>query len=134
MKPLNPKAKQALPGPSSNDWPDVGVDLKSARHMARAWSATVPERQRQQAAWSFIRTAIDAFVSVFSAAGKPFHVTPPDIALGFVLDDPVTNLAHVVGRHCAALPIAQACYQLSATYTALVPDPVRSALGMYYTP
>ena len=134
MKPLTPKTKQALRGPSSSDRPNVGVSLKPARDTARAWSVTVPERQRQQAAWAFIRKAIDEFILVVSATGEPLHVTPPDIALGFVLDDGVANLAHVVGRHCATLPIAQACYQLSATYTALVPDPVRSALGMYYTP
>ena len=44
------------------------------------------------------------------------------------------ELARTVGEEAAQLPIEQACYQLSATYTALVPGTMRSALGMYYTP
>jgi adenine-specific DNA-methyltransferase len=99
--------------------------------MARAWSETVPERQRQQAAWAFIKTAIDAYADI---TGVRSRITAPDIALTFQLDQPVIELARTVGREVAELPIEQASYQLSATYTALVPSGMRSALGMYYTP
>jgi adenine-specific DNA-methyltransferase len=103
--------------------------------MARAWSSTVPERQRQQAAWVFVKAAIDAYVSAISTdRATPIHITSPDIALAFVLDEAAASLAAALGRMAAPLPIEQACYQLSATYAALVPDSTRSALGMYYTP
>jgi adenine-specific DNA-methyltransferase len=103
--------------------------------MARAWSLTVHERQRQQAAWAFIKIAIDEYISVYSRASSgQLHVTPPAIALGYALDKAVIELARIVGREAAELPIEQACYQLSATYTALVPNGMRGALGMYYTP
>jgi adenine-specific DNA-methyltransferase len=103
--------------------------------MARAWSATVPERQRQQAAWAFIKAAIDEYIALTAKAlGKVLNVTPPSIALTFTLDKAVVELARVVGQEASELPIEQACFQLSATYTALVPSGTRSELGMYYTP
>ena len=43
-------------------------------------------------------------------------------------------MAQSIGQQAANLPLEQACYQLSATYTALVPSSLRSAMGMYYTP
>ncbi|MGO9630812.1 MAG: class I SAM-dependent DNA methyltransferase [Xanthobacteraceae bacterium] len=101
--------------------------------MARAWSTTIPERQRQQAAWAFIKRAIDEYVAL-TAYERVASLTPPAIALTFILDKTVVELARVVGQEAAELPIEQACFQLSATYTALVPSGIRSALGMYYTP
>ncbi len=40
----------------------------------------------------------------------------------------------MLGRAAAALPIEDACYQLSACYTAMLPQSIRSAWGAYYTP
>jgi adenine-specific DNA-methyltransferase len=103
--------------------------------MARAWSLTIPERQRQQAAWAFIKAAIDEYVERrVHAAEAPIRITQPAIAISYRLDSTVKELACIVGAEAAELSIAQACYQLSATYTALVPSNTRSTLGMYYTP
>lgn len=103
--------------------------------MARAWSETVSERQRQQAAWAFIKAAFDEYIALREAAeDSSIRVTQPAIAISFPLDGTVKELARLVGREAAELPIEQACYQLSATYTALVPPTTRSAFGMYYTP
>jgi adenine-specific DNA-methyltransferase len=133
MKPVNYRAKEAPR--SLPDRPEAVTELRLGRAMARAWSKTVSERQRQQAAWAFVKAAIDEYISVRSvAAATPIHVTPPDIALAYVLDNPAASIANAIGRSAAELPIVQACYQLSATYTALVPDSARSELGMYYTP
>ena len=132
MEPLSP----TKPIPSRRSMPDrrdVLANLQSARSAARTWSKTVPERQRQQAAWAFTKAALDEYVSISSVSGAT-SLTPPAIALAYVLDSPTLELARKLGRHSAELPIAQACYHLSTAYTALVPDSVRSALGMYYTP
>jgi adenine-specific DNA-methyltransferase len=112
---------------------EIESDLQSARIEARAWSVTVAERQRQQSAWAFIRTAMDAYLAAFPSAA-PVVVTPPTIAWGGNLAKPVAGLARVIGREAAELPIEEACYQLCATYAALVPKELRSARGMYYTP
>jgi adenine-specific DNA-methyltransferase len=119
----------------ARDRHEIVTGLQAGRVMARAWSQTVPERQRQQAAWVFIKAAIDNYIELISRrAPAPVHVTPPAIALRFPLDKTVLELARTVGREAAELPVEQACYQLSATYTALVPALMRSAMGMYYTP
>jgi adenine-specific DNA-methyltransferase len=113
----------------------IVAGLQSSRAAARAWSLAVPERQRQQAAWAFVKAAIDAYILTLQRiSGTPIHVTAPDIALGYQLDKTVTEMARTVGEQATQLSIEQACYQLSATYTALVPATIRSALGMYYTP
>jgi adenine-specific DNA-methyltransferase len=108
--------------------------LQLDRLSAREWSRAVPERQRRQAAWAFIKVAMDEFIRWYASASRPIKVTPPAIALTFALEKRARELAHAVGRQATELPIEQACYQISATYTALVPSGLRSALGMYYTP
>lgn len=121
--------------PLSRNRQEIVTGLQAARVMARAWSGTVPERQRLQAAWAFIKAALDNYIELTSRrATAPLQITPPAIALRFALDKTVLDLARTVGREAAGLPVEQACYQLSATYTALVPAGMRSAMGMYYTP
>jgi adenine-specific DNA-methyltransferase len=105
---------------------------QSGRERARAWSLTVPERQRQQAAWTFIKAAVDAYVA--SIPDNAVRVTPSSFVLSYVLEEPAAELARLIGREAGELPIDQACYELSAAYVALVPSETRSALGMYYTP
>jgi len=111
----------------------IETALRSSRALARAWSVSIPERQRQRAAWAFIKAAIDEYVRRFNHSASA-RVSAPAIALHFPLGKAVSELAHAIGRGSAELPLEQACYQISATYTALVPSGMRSALGMYYTP
>lgn len=128
-------ADESIRGRASRDNREFGTDLQSSRLMARAWSQTVPERRRQQAAWTFIKAAIDEYIKLFNCrSGAQVAVTPPTIALPFPLDETMAELACAVGQKAAELPIEHACHQISATYTALVPSSTRSAMGMYYTP
>lgn len=125
----------AEPSAKRRSGKEIVTGIQSGRFMARAWSATVPERQRQQAAWAFIKAAIDEYINLTAKKlCRPLKITPPSIALTFALDKAVIELARVVGQEASELPIEQACFQLSATYTALVPSGTRSELGMYYTP
>lgn len=128
-------ADESIRRRTSRDRREIGTDLQSGLLMARAWSHTVPERRRQQAAWTFIKAAIDEYINLFShRSGAHIRVTPPTIALPFPLDKTMIELARAVGQQAAEHPIEHACHQLSATYTALVPSSTRSAMGMYYTP
>ncbi len=123
-----------IPSPKRGRSPErreIVTDLQSARIMARAWSQTVPERQRHQAAWAFIKAAIDEYIR---RSNISISISAPAIALSFCLDSTVLDLARAIGDEAARLSIEQASYQLSATYTALVPAGTRSELGMYYTP
>jgi adenine-specific DNA-methyltransferase len=109
--------------------------LKLARVMARAWAETVVDRQRQQAAWAFIKVTIDEYVKVRSLhAGSNCIVHAPAIALTYQLDSNVFELARNVGSEASLLTIEEACYQICSTYTALVPQRLRSSFGMFYTP
>lgn len=111
------------------------IGLRSGRVLARAWSQTVHDRQRHQAAWTFIKAAIDEYIAVTERLrGRTIRVKAPEIALTFPLDKTVFELARTVGKEAAELSIEHASYQLSATYAALVPADIRSSLGMFYTP
>lgn len=101
------------------------------RSAARAWVLTIPEQKRLPAARSFIRAAIGAYIG---EQRGPARAAPRIFETGYILDGPVADLAALMGKEAAQLPIDQACYRLSATYTALVPNGMRSAMGMYYTP
>jgi adenine-specific DNA-methyltransferase len=111
------------------------TSLVLGRQLACTWSASVPERRRQAAAWSFIVQAISAYVAAHGAIlGRQLTVSPLLIALSYKLDDAARALAVTIGRLASALPICEASYQLSATYTLLLPESLRGALGIYYTP
>lgn len=110
-------------------------DLQAGHLAARAWSEHVPERRRQAAAWSFIARAIGAYVSAQgSVPGRQLSVTPLHLALSYDLEPEALELADILGGLAAKLTIGEASYQLSSTYTALLPQSLRGALGIYYTP
>ncbi|UCI32046.1 class I SAM-dependent DNA methyltransferase [Mesorhizobium sp. B4-1-4] len=103
--------------------------------MARAWSDQLDIRRRQPAAWSFIAKTVEAYVEASGEViGWSLPIAPLTVALTYSLDTSATELAKTLGRAAAMLPIEEACYQLSACYTAMLPQEVRTAWGAYYTP
>jgi adenine-specific DNA-methyltransferase len=95
----------------------------------------VGARRRQTAAWSFIAEAVHAYVEATSdSQGRDLAVTPLTLALTYDLDTAARELARTLGRSAAELPIEEACYQLSACYTGMLPQDLRSKWGAYYTP
>jgi adenine-specific DNA-methyltransferase len=114
---------------------DAALSLQSGRTMARAWSEKVDPRRRQLAAWSFIAEAVAAYVGATGdLRGHVIGVTPLTLALTFKLDTSARELARSLGRSAASLPIEDACFQLSACYTAMLPQDLRSKWGAFYTP
>lgn len=110
-------------------------NLLAGRAMARAWSLQVEDRRRQPAAWSFIAETIRSYVlAQGEALGTTLQVSPLSLALTYQLDEASAQLAQTLGRSAAQLPLEEACYQLSATYTALLPISLRATWGAYYTP
>jgi adenine-specific DNA-methyltransferase len=111
------------------------VSLPVGRQLASSWSAGIPERRRQAAAWSFIVQAISAYVEAHGTVlGRQLTVSPLHIALSYDLDEDACEVANAIGRLASKLPVCEAAYQLSATYTVLLPESLRGALGIYYTP
>lgn len=114
---------------------DAPRSLQVGRVMARAWADQIDDRRRQGAAWAFIAETIRAYVeSQGQVLGKSLHVSPLELALTYQLDTTTAELAAMLGRTAANLQPLQACYQISATYTALLPTSLRSEWGAYYTP
>lgn len=114
---------------------DAPLSLHSGRVMARAWSEQLDSRRRQPAAWSFIAKTVEAYVEASGEIiGWPLPIAPLSVALTYSLDTSAAELAKTLGRAAATLSIEEACYQLSACYTAMLPQEVRTAWGAYYTP
>jgi adenine-specific DNA-methyltransferase len=102
---------------------------------ARAWAETIDDKKRQQAAWSFMKAAIDFYVSMRNQhLDYSLSIEPPEIALPYQLDLSARELARRLALEASKFPIADACHHLSSVYTGLVPSKLRSARGMFYTP
>ncbi len=56
-------------------------------------------------------------------------MSPLNLALTYKLNETAQGLARMIGETAAALPPLHACYQLSATYTAMLPAGLRSKMG-----
>lgn len=114
---------------------DAPVSLDACRAMARAWSEKIDDRKRQQAIWSFIAEAVQAYIE---ASGCPAKSIPGAaslaVALTYHLDAAAAGLAQTLGREASKLPIESAAFQLSACYTAMLPQDIRSEWGAFYTP
>lgn len=106
-------------------------ELARARQLARAWAETLPEPRRRDMAALFTRDAIDTY----RAEARPHAILSPPFAAPYGrLDRAVAELAAVVGREAAPLPIAEAVYFLTGLYTTLLAARERGAMGAFYTP
>ena len=114
---------------------DAPVSLDACRAMARAWSEKIDVRKRQQAIWSFITEAVHAYITV---SGKVPSTIPGAanlaVALTYRLDAAAAGLARTLGEEAGKLAIENAAFQLSACYTAMLPETLRSEWGAFYTP
>lgn len=114
---------------------DAPRSLQEGRVMARAWAEQIDDRRRQGAAWAFIVGTIRAYVEAHGQVlGRSLQISPLELAVPYQLTSSAAELAAALGRAAANLQPLQACYQISATYTALLPTSLRSEWGAYYTP
>lgn len=115
--------------------PDAPVSLQAGRVMAQAWSAQLPDHRRQHAAWSFVAEAVRSYAEAAGEAlGCSLNISPVTVALTYKLNTSAAELARTLGRAACSLNLDEACYQLSACYTAMLPPTLRSSQGAYYTP
>lgn len=137
---IMPRPSRQLPTPSPGSvgqpiFRDASISLQTGRIMARAWSEQVRDDRRQHAVWSFVAAAVTSYVEATREQGHIIgEVRSHSRPLTYILDTSAAELAHTLGRAAAAFPIEEACYQLSACYTAMLPQKIRSAWGAYYTP
>src|ERR1700722_9851877 len=96
--------------------------LQTGRIMAQAWSARLPEQRRQHAAWSFVAEAVRSYArAAGQMLGCSLDISPVTVALTYQLDTSATELARTLGHAASTLSLDEACYQLSACYTAMLP-------------
>lgn len=111
--------------------------LNAARLMARAWAREIHDDARcANAARGLASRAIATFAACRSEKiGHEAHLSPaPTSPTDHPLDAFAARLADSIGESAAALPMIEASYWLSVTYTIMLPDRMRARLGVYYTP
>ncbi|TCQ02110.1 adenine-specific DNA-methyltransferase [Rhizobium sp. PP-F2F-G36] len=110
---------------------DAAISLQTGRVMARAWADELRDDRRLSAVRVFITEAVQAYIE---ASGTQVEISQPDLPLTYILDTSAVELAHTLGRAAASVALENACYELSATYTAMLPGDIRTAWGAFYTP
>jgi adenine-specific DNA-methyltransferase len=108
-----------------------GETFRSARGMARAWAESLEESRRMEKVRAFMTKVIAEYAAGIDWASS---TRAPVEFTGRNLDFSASALALTVAKSAVPLDAITASYWLSVTYTAMLPDSIRSSLGAYYTP
>lgn len=103
--------------------------------IARALATGASSQQaRVELARAFCWAAVEAYWQHLPPARRSSDLpTAPEIAAAG-LDKSATVLARDLGRGAAGRDVVEASYIIGRTYAAMLPDDMRSSLGVYYTP
>jgi len=99
--------------------------------MARAWAEGLNDRHRMESIRGFMSKAIAEYTARIGLS--TIVLVASDTSDG-ALDFTSSTLARTIGKSAASLDPITASYWLSVTYTGMLPDAMRSRLGVYYTP
>lgn len=129
------RATRPLHFPRLPEAPKAPRALVGLRGLARAWALTVDDRRRQAAAWAFTAEMVRVYATCQGESfDGPLQISPLSLALTYKLPVGCRQLAAAIGEAAGGLEPLHACYQLSTTYTSLLPATLRSAWGAFYTP
>jgi len=110
--------------------------LQSGKIMAKAWARLLQDEvdalcQIQ----TFIFQVIDSYWTdlEYDLHTKPLPVFFQRFEIRR-LDESVYGLARAIGKSAAKLDVIEASYQLGNIYTAMLPESLRAAHGIFYTP
>ncbi len=115
---------------------DAVETLEYGKSMGRALAAALDGDARLTFARTFCASAIKTYWfecqrEFAEPWSLPNHFLPrPNTDL----DEPAASLAGSMGRAAARLDAIKASYLIGVTYTVMLPDEIRSRLGVYYTP
>lgn len=116
---------------SPADLRKVTYELGCLRQLARAWSGLLADHRRRDMAALF---AVAALASYRDHAASDAQLSPlPTQPLG-KLELGASELAGLIGREAAPLPVKHAAHFITGLYTALLPTRQRGSLGAFYTP
>ena len=122
--------------PESVRQTDPKVTLRSGKLMAKAFAASFEDKDREAVARSFTTTTIETYWNKIQE-GASFYIALPEFFAAQQtadLPDTALSLAKTMGEAASVLDPLAASYLISVTYTAMLPDEMRSRLGAYYTP
>jgi adenine-specific DNA-methyltransferase len=114
--------------------PDPKAVLLAARRWARGWGQTL-RKDRIWATHTFIASAISHYaLAVGSQSHLPALGPNSGRLTGYPLGDSAERTAADIGTAASRLGPVDAGYLISAIYTAMLPEELRSRYGIYYTP
>ena len=124
-----------FPGPAQGP-ADPKFTLKTGKLMAKAFALSYEEKEREAIARSFTTEILTNYWNkIQESARKPFPLPEPFVLQKRMrLPETARTLAATMGEAASALEPLAAAYLISVTYTAMLPDGLRSQLGAYYTP
>jgi adenine-specific DNA-methyltransferase len=104
--------------------------------MARAFAASFEGKEREAVARSFTTATIATYWNKIQEGAAHRFRLPAFFAVQSTVELPDTalTLAKTMGEAACELDPLAASYLISVTYTAMLPDEMRSRLGAYYTP
>jgi len=115
---------------------DPKVTLRSGKLMARAFAASFEGKNREAVARAFTTATIATYWNKIQEGAAHRFRLPAFFAVQSTVELPDTalTLAKTMGEAACELDPLAASYLISVTYTAMLPDEMRSRLGAYYTP
>lgn len=115
--------------------PGPRATLRSGKLMAKALAASFEGPAREAIARGFTTAVLRQYWRGIQGAEFPIPLTKPFVSMDNAeLPAPAFQLAREMGDAAATLEPLAAAYLVSVTYTAMLPDDIRSRLGAYYTP
>jgi adenine-specific DNA-methyltransferase len=115
---------------------DPKVTLRSGKLMAKGFAASFEGMDREAVARAFTTATIKTYWSKIQEGASYAFALPRFFAVQQAAELPNTalSLADTMGEAASVLDPLAASYLISVTYTAMLPDEMRSRLGAYYTP
>lgn len=111
--------------------------FSKARSLVESIASPTDGRDRRARAEAFCLATIGAYWRSVQSPDGGRHLDlprPPDGGDARALDGSALSIAEKIGNAAAALDSPSASYLIGRNYTAMLPDDVRSRLGVYYTP
>lgn len=106
--------------------------LQTGKVMALAWAKKLTIENHLASIQEFIKLAVGAYWnSIYNTIRELPECAPLD---SIRTDDSVKAVAEAVGQAAAKLEVADASYYIGNLYTSLLPENIRSANGVFYTP
>jgi adenine-specific DNA-methyltransferase len=115
---------------------DPKVTLRSGKLMAKAFADSFEGKTREAVARAFTTSIIETYWRKIQETAAHDFALPAffDAQMPADLPDTALTLASTMGQAASLLDPLAASYLISVTYTAMLPDEMRSRLGAYYTP